>query len=134
MPLLQIQGPTAVSTSASRSFQIEDITALTNGTYALSWMGTTGPGGGSDVMTTVFGPNGLPIQGATIVDVSASPSGNDYDLVVQALSNGNYALAWEGQSAGGQPMTVYTAVYGPDGKMVQDTNITPVGFGEPSGS
>ncbi|MEW5797333.1 MAG: cadherin repeat domain-containing protein, partial [Candidatus Zixiibacteriota bacterium] len=119
MSLIQIKGPTIVSDQGSRSFPIVDIGKLTNGGYALSWMGVTPTslGGGSDVFTVVYGADGQPIPGSSILDVTQSPGSNDYDLQITPLASGRYAVTWLAQLPGAA-FEVYTTVYGADGQPI----------------
>ena len=98
----QIAAPLDVtSTSAVNEADVQ-VAALSTGGYALSW---DSPGGG-DIFTAIYDAQGHAV--AAPVDVAA---GNQPH--VAALSNGTYALFWNG--GGGD---VFTAVYTAQGQQL----------------
>jgi hypothetical protein len=123
MGLTQIQSASTVSSQASKGFPIVDIASLPDGGYVLTWMGT--PNSGSDVFTTVYGANGQPVPGSTIVDVTQTDPSNDYDVQVTPVAGNRFAITWLTQGQSG-PFEIYTTVYGADGQPVPGSSIVNV--------
>ena len=88
------------------------VAALANGTYVLFWSN------GVDVFTAVY--DALGQQLSTPVNVSNGDAFLAYPSPITVLSNGAYALVWEGQPVGSVDGTtdIFTAVFDAQGQEV----------------
>ena len=113
-----------VSNTADLSEAVPQVTALAGGVYALTWHGQTA-GGTFDIFTAVYGADGLPVGGTTVVNVSNTAGLHDIDPQVTALVGGGYALTWTELTAD-EKFDILTAVYGADGLPVGGTTVVNV--------
>ena len=114
----RVVGPIDVSnTPADTGDNIADVAALSNGNYALAWTNATD----GSVLTSVYSAQGLPVAPAAIVtNAGVTFQG---DVRIAALSNGDYALTWDG--AIGVTDEIFTAVYDGQGHQV----VAPIDVG-----
>jgi hypothetical protein len=105
MPLVQIQGSTNVTHTAGLIDSSPQLTALAGEGYALTWQGQQA-GGPDDIFTAVYGADGQPVGGTSVVNVSNIVGFTSAQLT--ALAGGGYALTWQGQHADG-PDDIFTA-------------------------
>ena len=113
-----VVGPIDVSnTPADTGDNIADVAALPNGNFALAWTNATD----GSVLTAVYSAQGLPVAPAAIVTNAGASL--QADVRIAALSNGDYALTWDG--AIGVTEEIFTAVYDGQGQQV----VAPIDVG-----
>ena len=107
-----VVGPIDVSnTPADPNDNIPDVAVLSNGNYALAWTVTTD----GSVLTAVYNAQGQQVAAPAIV-INAGATFQE-GVKVAALSNGDYALTWDGV-VGGVTEEIFTAVYDGQGQQV----------------
>ena len=100
-----------VNSYVSSSQYHPDVTALSNGGFAVTWSDSSGHDGGSgwDIRTQRFDASGSAI-GEEIL-VNSYISGSQYVPSVGALSDGGFVVTWEDHSSGSHGGTLHD-VYG----------------------
>ena len=112
------------SVTSDLGFSSVQMTALSNGDYALAFDSSTNAQFDAfqpKVWTAIVDANGTQVAAPTLVDHDVVVVGSPPQIV--ALANGEYALAWEGNNA-----DIYTAVYNAQGQQVAapvDVSLAP---------
>ena len=124
----EVAGP--VNVSNTPNFRDADIhvAALPNGNVAMVWEGVIGGNlDDSEMFTAVLNGQGQLV--APPVNISQTPGANSGDAQpnIAALSNGDYAVTWIGETAFGPE--VYTAVLDGTGNQVAATEPVAAGGG-----
>jgi Ca2+-binding RTX toxin-like protein len=117
-----VTGPIDVSnTPADLGDNIADVAALSNGNYALVWTNATD----GSVLTAVYSDQGVAVAPAAIVGNAGASF--QQDVKIAALSNGDYALTWDGAvgDVGNFTGVIFTAVYDGQGQQV----VAPIDVG-----
>ena len=113
----QVSAPVKVTNAPGQEFA-DQVTALSNGAYVVTWEGEVS-NGLYDIFTAVYNAQGQQVVGP--VDVSNTPNANDTLPEVTALAGGAYALVWLGDA---NPLyDAYTAVY----QYVDSDSVSVVG-------
>jgi large repetitive protein len=83
------------------------IGVLANGNVVYSWR--NGPLGQGEVYTAIYSADGTNVVGPT--KLTNTPSVVESDVQLAVLSDGHYALSWQGDSTSTFQSQIYTAVY-----------------------
>jgi Ca2+-binding RTX toxin-like protein len=92
-----------------------DVTALTNGRFAIAWVG--GPNGGpfDNVYVRVFNADGTAASG----DIEVSTAGVTTDVHIAPLNDGGFYISWHNQEPGSNDDSTFVRAY--------DSSFIPAG-------